>query len=135
MIHSKKVIAVSRILVTALPEVKRTGNNTVNIAPGAEWENLHIEVPATLTISSKIEKHCLLHNAKLVFRNCSPYYEDSVFVYMVTLANGDKMLIGDNDRPYATAETKFISSSSSSNSELLEVSISYSSSKEIATVR
>lgn len=131
MIHSKKVVEVTRIPVDEILSFIRYNNNKVNLMIVRQFDKLNIKVPADLTLSDKIVDNVRLFTAKLTFLYCGQSFDNKRSVYFIKLANGEKLLIGSNVRPFTTYETNQNISSSDSNSELIEVTVNYTSTSEI----
>ena len=131
MIHSRKVVEVTRIPVNNILYVTRFDNNMARLTTDSLFEKLNIKVPADLTLSDKMVDNVRLFTAKLTFLYCGQSFDNKRSVYFIKLANGEKLLIGSNVRPFTTYETNQNISSSDSNSELIEVTVNYTSTSEI----
>ncbi len=130
----KKVIRLARIPVNNLPPMVKNGSRVIfNSAPN--WEKIPIEVPASLSISSKIEKKITIYTQKLVFRTFNENVKNGVFAYLVSLSDGSDILIGTNERPFPVAETSQQLTASNGNSELVQYTVTYHSTSEIAYIR
>lgn len=132
MKYSRKVIAVYRLPVENAAPLLRTDVNKVSFSGSPEWEKLNIRVPAELVISSKTEDKQPVYTAKLTFVFCGERYERQRFIYMAVLADGEKIIIGSDARPYPVSESSEEHSSGDSSNQQLEVSVTYSSHMEIA---
>lgn len=132
MIRNKKVVAVSVAEASALSSCIRLGPASVANVPASVWLKLDMEVPADLTLSSKIEEKETLHTAKLVFRQCGE--ADKAFripVYRILLADGSELLLGGGTRPYPVRTYTRNLTSGSSDSQLLEVTVTLTSVSEL----
>ena len=131
MIHSRKVVEITRIPVKSILSYKIYSDNIAVISSYSSFDKLKIKVPADLTLSDKVTDNVRLYTAKLTFLFCGQSYNKDRSVYILKLANGKKLLIGSNMRPYPTIETNQNISSSDSNSELIEVTVNYTSTSDI----
>lgn len=134
MKHSKKVTAIHRLQVEKASSIMRTGVATSLISDTAEWEKVCMKVPADLTVSSKTEDKQRIYTAKLTFSYRGERYDRGLYIYKVTLANGRNLLIGTGERPYPVCETSEEHPSSDSTSQLVEVTVTYSSPMEMPYV-
>ena len=131
MIQSRKVVEITRIPVNSILSVKRCNNKLAVISTDSFYPKLNIKVPADLTLSDKVTDNVRLFTAKLTFLFCGDSYNKERSAYILKLANGKEILIGSNERPFPTVETNQNLSSSDSNSELIEVTVNYTSTSEI----
>jgi len=134
MKHSRKVISVSRLKVEDATSFQRADINKAVIDESLPWEKLAIKVPADLVISSKTEDKQPIYTAKLTFLFCGDRYDRKRYIYKVSLANGEEIVIGSGERPYPVCETSEELSSGNSSSHLAEVTVTYSSAMEIAKI-
>lgn len=128
--RSKKVIAVFYTDARTLSGVKRIGTEVTSV-PDDVWNEIDIEVPADLQITSKIEDKTEIFTAKLVFRELCSLRYSHIAAYKVRLADGSEMLIGNSDRPYPVLTKDQNLSSGNSNSQLRELTVTYSDIKDI----
>lgn len=128
--RSKKVIAVFYTDARTLSGVKRIGTEVTSV-PDDVWNEIDIEVPADLQITSKIEDKTEIFTAKLVFRELCSLRYSHITAYKVRLADGSEMLIGNSDRPYPVLTKDQNLSSGNSNSQLRELTVTYSDIKDI----
>jgi hypothetical protein len=127
MKYSKKIISVYRTKCSNLSSLIYKNDSLVSNIDSSLWERLNIKVPADLTVTTKIEDKSLIYMTKLVFNTCGDRYSNNGhYAYKVTQANGEVKLIGDNSRPFPIALISE-SQTSSSDNELIEVTVSYSS--------
>lgn len=131
MKHTRKVIAVSRVPVQSCPVSRFIDACHVVFEETPAWQPVPMHSPADLTISSKTEDKQPILTAKLEFRYCGDTYDRTPSVYLLTLANGAQMVVGSDQRPYPVAETSRTLSSGNSSSQLLAVTVTYSSPREI----
>ena len=121
----KNVIAVDRILSSQLV-VNKIGNDRVEISDQLNWLDMKILVPARLTINHKIDGKVSISEAVLVFRTCLDQTDNSQhYCYRVSLADGEKYLIGDSERPYPVTTSSLALSESVKDSQLHEVTVNY----------
>ena len=122
---NKKVIEVWLNDAKELGSVSRIGD-VLKILPGTNWTKIAMEVPGDLEISSKIEDKVEIFTAKLTFRETCRYDYPPTPVFTVRLADGTLMLIGSSERPYPVVTESQAFSSSNSNSQLRELTVTYS---------
>lgn len=128
---NKKVVAIFYADARNLSGVKRIGTEVTSV-PDDVWNEIDIEVPADLQITSKIEDKNEIFSAKLVFRElCSSLRYRHIAAYKVRLADGSEMLIGNSERPYPVLTKDQNLSSGNSNSQLRELTVTYSDFKDI----
>ena len=132
----RNVIAIDRTPVTSIVGFQRTGRKSVKIGDATPWQSLTIKVPARLTITDKIEDGIRLYTAQLVFKTCS---EDSGDwdrrVFRCQAADGKQVLIGSDKRPYPVATVNDARPDNMTDSQLCEVTISYTSSSPIPYIQ
>lgn len=131
---NKKVIAISYADARELNNVIRIGTDVVTGLPTDVWTEIAMEIPADLELSSKIDDKIEIFSAKLVFREICKQNYPPISAYRVKLADNSELLIGDYDRPYPVITESQNISSSNSNSQLKELTVSYSSCKKIPII-
>ena len=121
----KNVIAVDRILSSQLV-VSKSGNDKVETSDHLNWQDMKILVPARLTINHKTDGKVSITEVVLVFRTCLDQTDNGQhYCYKVTLADGEKYLIGDSERPYPVTTSSLALSDSVKDSQLNEVTVNY----------
>lgn len=129
---TKKVITVSVAESSSLSSCRRLGPASITNVPASIWRKIPIEVPADLTLSSKIEDKEVLHTAKLVFRQCGEAgREMHIPVYRIRLADDSELLLGGSTRPFPVRTYSQNLSSGSNDSLLREVTVSLTSVLEL----
>lgn len=124
MQRTKKVTEVYVTEASQLSSVKRISRATVINVPTTVWTRLIIDVPAELTLSSKIEDKAELHTSKLVFKECAaPDEEMHIPVYKIVLADGTTLLMGGYERPYPVRTYQRSYSSGNNDSQLKEATV------------
>lgn len=135
MKYSKKVIAVAVAHTQSLSTMVRTDVNHVTL-DGNPFTNISIKVPGTLELSSKKDAKTDIYTAKLTFIQCDDRFDTVTHnSFLVTLADGEKIIIGGPERPFAVVTTGRNLSEGNSENQLLEVTVAYSSSEELPFLR
>lgn len=132
---NKKVIAISFADARELKNLVRLGSDSVTNVPAGIWKEIAIEVPADLEISSKFDDKIVIFTAKLVFRELCRQHYPQMAAYKVKLADNSELLIGANERPYPVITESQNLSSGNSNSQLRELTVTYSDNKNIPYIR
>lgn len=136
MKRTKKVTAVYVTEASKLSVVLRTGRNTVINVPDDVWTQLDIQVPADLTLSSKVEDKVTLHTAKLVFSECSDIDAGyHIPMYKVKLADGTTLLMGGSARPYPVRTYEQEYSSGDNDSQLRKVTVNFTDVYELPVIK
>lgn len=95
-----------------------------------------IQRPAALTIEDKIEDKQRIYSSKLVYYTCDKWPESvQRMAYLCETADGDRYLLGSHDRPFPLATRKSTHPNNYSDSQLTEVTVTYSSDKMIPIIR
>jgi len=122
----KNVVSVSRILSSDLNGIVFKRFGVVQVPETINSEVVNIQVPARLTIINKVESKATLWETTLIFHTCQDLSEcDKHYCYIVTLANGKRMLIGNSQRPYPKTSTNDNLSENVKDSQLQEVTVTW----------
>lgn len=127
----RNIIAIDRISAGAIVGIRRLSTSSVQVSALTPWESIPIKVPARLTISDKIEDGVRIYTAQLVFRTCEDFGDRDRKVYRCKTADGRYYLIGSNDRPYPVTNVNEPHPDNMTDSQLNEVTVSYSSASKI----
>ena len=127
----RNIIAIDRVRVAGLTGFKRMGRDSVQLDAATPWENLAIKVPARLTVSDKVEDGVRLFTAQLVFRTCEEPGELGRWAYRCRTADGRHILIGTSGRPYPVGTMTRSHPDNMTDSQLLEVSVSWTSEQPV----
>lgn len=87
---------------------------------------LNTIVPAKLSINNKVVDKNVLWEYKLDFRSCQDLQIDGHWAYVLKLANGKWLTLGTKDRPYPVTVSSKLLPDNLSDSQLWEVSVSWS---------
>ena len=87
---------------------------------------LNTIVPAKLSINNKVVDKNILWEYKLDFRSCQDLQVDGHWAYVLKLANGKWLTLGTKDRPYPVTVSSKLLPDNLSDSQLWEVSVSWS---------
>ena len=127
----RNIIAIDRISVSSLSGFKRVSTDGVKVGASISWQSIPIKVPAKLTISDKIEDGVRLHTAQLVFRTCDHIADMGRWTYRCHTADGEKILIGSDERPYPVGTVTTNHPDNMTDSQLDEVTVTWTSSHRI----
>ena len=131
----KNVIAVDRIPCSEIPGLTRNSNGTFSVdVKDDKWEKLEIQVPAKLSVNNKVDNKNTVWNTQLVFRTCQDLEVNGHYAYRITLANGQKRLIGGHERPYPVTVPEENLPDNMSDSQLLEVTVTLSSGSRLPVI-
>ena len=129
----RNVISVSRIRTSALGIVKQLTEDSVS-APEEGWQEVDILVPAKFSIISNVEGKNTIYKAQLVFKTCQELWSNEHYAYMARTADGESYLIGRQDRPYPLLSISDSHPDNFSDSQLKEVTVTYSSALRIPKI-
>lgn len=87
-------------------------------------------VPAKLSIINKVVDKNRLWEYQLVFRTCEDIQVSGHWAYLLKLANGKWIIIGSNHRPYPVTVSSRILPDNLSDSQLWEVTVTWSNRSE-----
>ena len=132
----RNVIAIDRVPVSSLVGYRRIATDSVELNVTTPWESLSVKVPARLTISDKIEDGVRLYTAQLIFRLCQETPGDlSRLAFRCKTADGKQVLIGSDKRPYPVARFSLARPDNVTDSQLVEVTVSYTSAAPIPYIQ
>ena len=127
----RNITSIDRLRAGDIVGLKQASAFSVHVSTATPWENIPIKIPARLTISDKIEDGVRLHTAQLVFRTCAEPGDRGRQVYRCKTADGRYYLIGTNERPYPLSTVTMNHPDNMTDSQLNEVTVSYTSASEI----
>ena len=87
---------------------------------------LNTIVPAKLSINNKVVDKNILWEYKLDFRSCQDIKVNGHWAYVLKLATGKWLMLGTKDRPYPVTVSSKLLPDNLSDSQLWEVSVSWS---------
>ena len=131
MNNVNNIISIDRIPVRMLLGSRRTGVNSVEIPESLPWQGIDIKIPARLTVSDKIEDGVRLHTAQLVFRTCEDINDLGRQAYRCHTADGQLILIGLPERPFPVSNFTRNHPDNMTDSQLNEVTVSWTTASEI----
>jgi hypothetical protein len=131
---TRNVVGIERLPASGLTGLRRVDAGSVALPEGLAWQSISIKVPARLTISEKVEDRVRMYTAQLVFRTCEEPWDRGRNVYLCRLADGSRRLIGNGRRPYPVATRTENHPDNMADSQLAEVTVSYTSDSEIPFV-
>lgn len=124
---NKLIVAVDRIQASEVKGYHRIGLGSVKVSTSIGWKNIKVKVPARLNITDKVEDGVRLYTAKLVFRTCEEMFDCEKQVYRCKTASGNYILIGSDTRPYPITTVNDSHPDNMTDSQLIEVSVDYTS--------
>ncbi|MCD8296819.1 MAG: hypothetical protein LUC88_04530 [Prevotella sp.] len=127
MKRQKLVTKIERCHITQIGTVTRKGMVSVDIIAGADWSEIEIKVPASLTITDKIEDNVPIFTATLTFETCEELEDRERYAWRLTLIDGTQMLIGTDERPYPVMTVSESHPDSVTDDQLNKVTVTYSS--------
>lgn len=125
------IIAIDRVSASQLTGFQRIGTESVKISADVSWQSINIKVPARLIISDKIEDGVRLHTSQLIFRTCESVRDLKRYVYRCRTADGNYILIGAPERPYPVGTVTVSHPDNMTDSQLDEISVSWTSGHRI----
>lgn len=134
--HLNNIIRISVLPCDQLGSFLRISPTEARLNDYLQFEELNdIRRPAALAIEEKVEEGQRIYAAKLVFSTCTKWPENiQRMAYLCETADGDRYLIGNHDRPYPLATRKSTHPNNYSDSQLTEVTVTYSSDKMVPII-
>ncbi|MBR2290808.1 MAG: hypothetical protein IJ868_00640 [Prevotella sp.] len=123
----RNVIAVSVAQASDLKGMTVAGVGTVSLPDSVPWEQVSIQVPAKLTIINKVEDKNTVWTATLTFRTCEDRSDRGHACYLLTLADGRRLLLGSRERPFPVTLTSDTLPDNMTDSQMQEVTVTLSS--------
>lgn len=131
MNSTRNIIAVDCLQSGSLTGLRKLSESCVSVSPTNSWTSIPIKVPARLTVSDKKENGVRLYTAVLVFRSCEEPGDRDRKVYRCKTADGRYYLIGSNERPYPVCSVTDPHPDNMVDSQLYEITVSYTSACKI----
>ena len=122
----KNVISVHRLQCSLLNKdyaLNMVSNFTLIKSSGVE---ICIQVPAKLTINNKVVDKNRVREYQLVFKTCEQLDLNGHWAYAIGLADGSRLVIGSKERPYPVAVSSQVLPENMSDSQLVEVTVTWS---------
>ena len=123
----RNVIAVAVVPASYLEGMVTVKPGVVDIQDHVTWEQVKIQVPAKLSIINKVEDKNTVWTTTLTFRTCEDRSDRRHACYLVTLASGEKLLIGSCQRPYPVTTVSDSIPDNVTDSQLQEVTVTLTS--------
>lgn len=130
----RNIIAVDCAEAGGIIGLRRVSRSSVAMSGLTPWKGIPIRVPAKLTVSDKIENGVRLYAAQLAFHTCEEPGERERKVYRCKMADGRYCLIGCNERPYPVTTVNDNHPDNMTDSQLYEVTVSYTSAAMIPSI-
>ncbi len=132
----KSVIAISRIQANMVESVKMKGKliAKVDLEENASWEDIQIKVPAKLSIINKVEGNQSVWQHQLTFLSCQQLDTDGHWCYLVSLADGQTLLMGTMTRPYVVTTSSISLTDNVTDNQLTEYTAAYNSKSRIPSL-
>ena len=134
MNRHRTIVKIYSVPVTELASVCRSGIDTVTVPTSVPLKELAIRVPARLTLSDAKADGVRMYSAQLVFRTCEDMKDVERMAYVCEAANGESYLIGDSVRPYPVTTTSQVLPDNATDSQLMEVTVNYSSRRKVPLI-
>lgn len=131
----RNIIAIDRIKASELVGLVRTGTDSVRVSDGLSWEPVSIRVPARLSVSEKVDGGVRLYTVQLVFRICGDTGDRERWAYRCKTADGRYCLIGTDHRPWPVSVVNTVRPDNMTESQLDEVTVSYTSESRIPYIQ
>lgn len=93
-------------------------------------EEVNANVPAKLTINNKVIDKNHVWEYQLIFRTCLDLKATGHWAYLLKLANGKWIILGSNQRPYPVTVSSRTLPDNLSDSQLWEVTVTWSNRSE-----
>ena len=130
----RNVIDIHRFESSGLSGVTRAQVFAEELSDKVGWERLDIRTPAKLSIINKVVDKNNIWEAQLVFRTCDYLDVTAHWIYRASLANGQVVVIGGMDRPYPVTTVSDSIPDNLTDSQLREVTVTYSSRAKIPLI-
>lgn len=112
----------------------RVGRTGVTLPSNVLWTPINIKKPCSLVITDKEEDKNTVFTAKLVFKTCEDIVDRRHYVYRCRLTDGRYRLLGSHERPFATMTVSENMPENVTDSQLNDVTVTYSSSRPIPII-
>ncbi len=93
---------------------------------GFTWEPVAIETPARLSINNKVVDKNKVVELQMVYRTCQHLPSAGRYVYKARMASGAEVVIGGTGRPYPVTVSSRTLPDNLTDSQLEEVTVTYS---------
>lgn len=122
------IISISSVPSQLITGFRRTSETDAVISKDVTFTPVeYIKRPAQLVISDKIENGNRIYTAKLTFQTCVEWMADTDrLAFLCRSIDGKYYLIGTDERPYPIVTQQQVHPKDYSESQLTEVSVSYS---------
>lgn len=130
----KVVIAVDRVKCSSLSGMRMNGKGTAKVPESVSWERVPISTLASLVLADKLDGKVRTYTAQLKFLTCEELSDRDKYAYLATLADGRKLLIGSEERPFPVTMMEESIPQSVKDNQLYGLVISYESSRRIPTI-
>lgn len=123
------IISISSVPSQLITGFRRTSETDAVISKDVTFTPVeHIKRPAQLVISDKMENGNRIYTAKLTFQTCVEWMPNpDRLAFLCRSIDGVYYLIGTDERPYPIVTQQRVHPKDSSESQLTEVSVAYSS--------
>ncbi len=130
------IIKISVLPCEQIAGFLRLSQTVAKLNDDLQFDELNnIRRPAALTIEDKVEDRQRIYTAKLVFSTCDKWPENvQRMAYLCETADGERYLIGNHDRPFPLTIRKSTHPNNFADSQLTEVTVTYSSDKMIPII-
>lgn len=111
-------------MVSAIQGLTASDLKSAQVQDSVLWLPVAFQVPGKLSINNKVDGKNTLWQVDLTFKTCEEIDVDGHWVYLVVLADGNKLVIGSGERPYAVTTFNLNIPDNMSDSQLAEIHVS-----------
>lgn len=122
----RNVVAVYRLRCNLVPDTSVASVEDIGGFFAQHGVRLDIQVPARLSVTSKVVDKNLVWDYQLVFRTCQRLEVRGHYAYRLDLADGLHLLIGSCSRPFPVTVSALTLPDNMSDSQLQEVTVTWS---------
>lgn len=119
------VIAVYRLQCFSMLSAFQKSSSEIFNHIKENGDKLDIVTPAKFSCSNKVSDKSRIYEYQLTFRTCDELEVAGHYAYGLVLADGSKMVLGSDDRPYPVTSSSRTLPDNMTDSQLWDVSVSY----------
>lgn len=119
------VVAVYRLQCLSMPSGFQKSASGIFDHMVENGDKLNIFAPAKFSCSNKVSDKSRIYEYQLTFRTCEELEVAGHYAYALVMADGSKMILGSDDRPYPVTSSSRTLPDNMTDSQLWEVSVSY----------
>lgn len=130
----KNVVAVYRLQCINMPSGFQNSAAQVFGHIKENGDRVNIVVPAKFSCSNKVSDKARLYDYQLTLRSCEELEVAGHYAYALEMADGSKCVLGSDQRPYPVTVSSRTLPDNFSDSQLWEVTVSYSVSAPVTVI-